>query len=253
MARAVFPSRAWVRAFLVAGVGLFQVTGSSTEAGTHLQARSMPGSVYEATRPFGEKQLDNLAKTSATEDAWLFAMGRWIDIGLDEKAKGVLLDEGTALEALEAAGRTSATGTTFYHIHPFDTDATFVDPPSVQDIQALAFLKGDHAEVVGVLFDGRGKWTFDLPPKLAEGILEVRERSSNDDDSAWYAFKHGYTPIPPSPYALFDMDYTVAVWAASAVARSTSRAQGIRAFIEGARELGVVVAYSEFADVVSGP
>ncbi len=213
--------------------------------------RSRPGSGFhhEVSRSVGEAQLDDLAKSSTTEDAWLFVTGAWIDIGFHERAKGALLDRGTAMEALKEAGRASATGTTFYHIHPFNTDTTFVDPPSVQDIHALAFLKGDHAEVLGVMFDGRGKWTFDLSPMLVEGLHE----SSGNDECGDYAYDHGYTPIPPSPYALFDLNYTVVVWSASAAARSGLRAQGITRFIDGARELGVFASYSEFPYAESEP
>ena len=173
MARAISSWRAWLRASLVLGAGLLQVAGGSPEIGTHLRVCPGSGCEYEISRTAGEAQLNDLANAARTEDAWLFARGTWIDVGFDEKAKGVLLDQGTATKALREAGRapaaatapgaatvTAATATavpvTFYHIHLFTADSTFVDPPSVQDIHGLAVLKEEDAEVVGVMLDGGG-------------------------------------------------------------------------------------------------
>jgi hypothetical protein len=222
------------------------------------------GSEYEVSRTAGEAQLNDLASTAKTEDAWLFARGTWIDVGFDERAKSALLDQGTAMEALREAGRApsavTATGAatataapvTFYHIHLFNADSTFVDPPSVQDIHGLAVLKEEDANVLGVLLDGRGRWTFDLSPLLERRILDDLRLRSGNDEPGDYAFNHGYVPAPGSSGALFDLEYTLAVWSASA-AGSASRAQRIKTFIDGVRQLGVFAAYSAFWDVETLP
>ena len=60
-------------------------------------------------------------------------------------------------------------------------------------------------------------------------------------------------PAPGSSGALFDLEYTLAVWSASAAGRSASRAQRIGTFIDGVRQLGVFAAYSAFSDVETLP
>ena len=278
MARAIVSWRAWLRASLVLGAGFLQVAGSSHETGTHLQLRPGSGCVYEISRTAGEAQLNDLARSAKTEDAWLFARGTWIDVGFDERAKSVLLDQGTAMEALGEAARAPAAATatataasapvmvpasapvmvpapapvTFYHIHLYTADSTFVDPPSVQDIHGLAVLKEEDANVLGVVLDGRGRWTFDLSPLLERRILDDLRLRSGNDEPGDYAFNHGYVPVPGSSGALFDLQYTLAVWSASA-AGSASRAQRIGTFIDGVRRLGVFAAYSAFSDVETLP
>jgi hypothetical protein len=189
--------------------------------------------------------MNELAKTALTEDAWLFVTGAWTDIGCQEEAKSVQIDLRTVAGTLDMAAETpSAPGIAFYHIHLFSKDPTLVDPPSLQDIHSLVLLKRDYGEVTGVMIDGKGKWTFDIIPALQERILHDENLQSNGDSQSHdYAASHGYRQGSNSTTS-FDQCYTLVTWSVILAERSFSRDQRIRMFIDGARELGVLVAYS---------
>lgn len=224
--------------------------------------RSHTGSGFRVERSqlAGERDLNLLARQRAREDAWLFMNGTWTDVGYDEKQKSVSID----LEAVKAAVKRSLRGRSdpalrrnslmvFYHIHPFTEDPQMADPLSLADIHALAAVKEvcrltGGAEAIGAMFDGRGKWLFDLTPVLEARILEDEHvQSSHHADPADYAEAHGWVHHADSVRS-FDIEFSPVAWGALLGNRSRSRTERIQTFIREAESLGVIVTYDKLRE-----
>ena len=248
--------QSWIRAGVSMGTSLVILAGAVGSEPAGLRVRAGSGFRYELSQSAGEEHLSLLARTASTEDAWLFVGGTWTDIGYREQPKAVSVDS----QAVAAACREKAAGVTrvaltpkarpvFYHLHPFHDDPRFVDPPSLQDIHALALLKEqcreiDGEEMVGVIFDGRGKWIFDITPDLESRILhdEHLPRPVKGVLSD-YAVSHGYVSSTDTA-SRFDLDYPLVAWSAILAGGDLSREKRIAAFIEEAGHLGARVTYS---------
>jgi hypothetical protein len=203
--------------------------------------QSAAGGHYRLSRQDGEVLLDELARTAPTEDAWLLVGDTWFDVGYREERRSVLVDRDAAAAAVRTGIRGAPTSLIgFYHIHPSSGEPAFIDPPSLQDIQALASLKDEcraltAAEVIGVLFDGRGRWTFDVTWDLERRILRGYGQPTD------YATSHGWGPARDSA-AVFDLEYPLIAWSLQ-TERLLSRDERIGAYVEGARRMGVLVHY----------
>ncbi len=226
----------------------------------YLDVRDGSGFRYQLSQAAGEAELGELSRRASTEDAWLFIRGTWIDIGYEERAAGVLLDPRAVIAAAQDYARAAGIGSSgsaespiYYHIHPFRLDPSVVDPPSLQDIHALTLVKEEcrrilKREAVGVVFDGRGRWSFDVTPDLEARILHDEHALPATPDGASsygassYAVSKGYVGSSDSA-AMFDRSYPPLSWTAFLPDSSRSREARIRTFIDGVRPLGVIVAY----------
>ena len=175
-----------------------------------------------------------LSRVATSEDAWLFTGGSWIDIGYDEEKTEVLLD--LALVTAAVREQEPREPLAFYHLHPFHTDARIIEPPTLQDIQALQLLKEwSSARMIGVIFDGRGKWTFDITGKAQAAVAPGRPALD-------YGASHGYGGRLDSAF-LFRATYPLLAWEENSGA--DGRNDRVRRFIESAGKLGVIVSYTE--------
>jgi hypothetical protein len=119
----------------------------------------------------------------------------------------------------------------------------------VQDIHSLALMKkawrgADGAQMIGVIFDGRGKWTFDIATELERRILhDEHGPTSGEGYTGDYAASHGYVDRPDST-SIFELKYPLTAWSAILLEASTTRSDRIEAFVEAARHLGVIVTYT---------
>jgi len=199
-------------------------------AAQQLSVGAAAGTRYQLSRADGEAQLHHLARSATTEEAWLLAGDVWIVIGYQERRSAVSVDLSVVTSAVEVAG--AGKPLAFYHLHPFHEDPRAIEPPSVQDVQSLALMKELYGPVTGVVFDGRGKWTFDI---TAEQAARVRATETAD-----YATSHGYGRRDPA--FLFDRSYPLIAWDVNS--SPGGRDDRIRGFIESARELGVTVTYT---------
>jgi hypothetical protein len=89
--------------------------------------------------------------------------------------------------------------------------------------------------IKGVIFDGRGKWTFDVTDGRRDELLAA-ERGSES-----YAGAHGYGSRR-DPGFLFDRCYPLIAWNENS--SPAGREEKIRRFIVSARNLGVTVTYA---------
>ena len=219
-----------------------------------LSVRAGAGWQYDISQSEGESDLRGLSRTALTEDAWLCLDSKWFDIGYAEKARSVAIDLEAAVFVVRTialrpgGGMKKLSPPVFYHIHLYQTDARWVDPPSAPDIHALARLKQKcrpmlGAELTGALFDGRGEWIFDISGELERGIAESDAKKGNEGSGLTdYALSKGYGVSPHSP-ASFDFDYPMIVWESMQEEAAPARDQRIGRFIEQARQLGVFARY----------
>jgi hypothetical protein len=236
----------FVRTAVLAG-GLSVIFGAIGNGQQVLGVRTGVGFRYQLSQVAGEEQLAVISKTARAEDAWLYIGDAWVDIGYEEKPNSVLLDLRVVADAMN--GRDPSQPLAFYHIHPFCQDPCNIEPPSLQDIHSLALMKeacGGQvgASMVGVIFDGRGKWTFDITVALERRILhDEHGRTSVEGDSGNYAASHGYVDRPDST-SVFDLKYALNLWSAILLEASATRDDRIVAFIRAVRQQGVTVTYT---------
>ena len=106
---------------------------------------------------------------------WLFGNGIWIDIGFDEDATKVSSSFEEIASALERLSGGGVNELVYYHIHPRRIYLTGIYPPCIYDIYALATLKARCAKLAvqtltGILFDGYGRWIFDISGELEQRL-----------------------------------------------------------------------------------
>ena len=199
-----------------------------------LSVRSGVGTRVVLSRAAGEQQLMALSRTAASEDAWLFTEDSWTDVGYDEGKTEVLLDLDQVTAA--ARGRDPADPLALYHLHPLHEDARLIDPPSLQDVLSLELLKEQcDTGITGVIFDGRGKWTFDIGARL-QAIIRQRRPLAAD-----YSAVHGYG-LPTNPEFFFERSFSLIAWEENS--SPDGRDERIRRFIESAGKLDVIVTYT---------
>ena len=231
---AIISWRACICATVLAGA----LAVLSSSIGTEPQALSIrtgTGLRYRLSQGVGEEQLAVLSRTAVVEDAWLLVGDIWIDVGYQEEPKDVLVDLQLAAAAVQ--DRYPAGTLAFYHLHPFHQDPRIIEPPSCQDVHSLALMKSRCGEeMIGIIFDGRGKWTFDITGDLEHRLL------TDGPSPGDYAASHGYGDRPASA-ALFDRDYLLIAWSVN-LSDTAAREERIRDFISGARQLGVIVTYA---------
>jgi hypothetical protein len=226
--------RASIRAAVFAGA-LAALSGAIGTEPQALSIRTGTGLRYRLSQGAGEEQLTVISRTAAVEDAWLFFGDTWIDVGYQEEPKDVLVDMQLAAAAVHE--RDPAGPLAFYHLHPFHQDPRIIEPPSWQDVHSLALMKSRCGpEMIGIIFDGRGKWTFDITGDLEHRLLT--DGLSPGD----YAASHGYGDRQASA-ARFDREYPLIVWNVN-LFDDAAREKRIRDFISGARQLGVIVTYA---------
>lgn len=244
-------------------VGLLTLSGSIWQGRTLPQVRPGTGSRYEVSQRAGEAVLSLQAMTSRSEDAWLFLDGWWTDVGYAERRKAVQIDSAFLMEELRRQlirWKDRPDGKRFapvlYHIHPYSRSAWAVEPPSIEDIEALALLKRECTALTGVkltgaVIDGRGKWAFDLTPGL-EAKITNHGHQVTTAESRGFAEIHGYGFIrSPQSAATFYLQYPPLSWEAFLPGGPHSRNERIAAFIKGARELGVLVTYKRFRPIAA--
>jgi hypothetical protein len=248
--------RAGLRVLLWLAACLSMVAGCQALDPPTLCVRVGSGFSYRIEQSVGEEQLSVLARSASTEDAWLFARGTWIDVGYEETARSVLVNARAAVDAVRDYMRPGiliawgqAAPLVFYHIHPFHQDARIVEAPGLQDVHSLALLKEQCEQtlgtgIIGLLFDGRGKWTFDITHNLQSRIHHDEYLGgSGSGGTIGYTVSHGYV-VRPDSASLFDLQYPLAVWSAALVDSTASREKRISEYIKAARQMGVLATYT---------
>lgn len=130
---------------------------------------------YILTKEQGEKQLEQLAKTSRKEDAWLCVEDEngtmWYDIGSDEKKYQVTIN---LKRVLDVSRKSSAI--TEYHIHPFSCGPSAADFSS--DSQARRDMKILGIKMKpSIVFSPLGKCSYSAPEEheklMAVGVEKL--------------------------------------------------------------------------------
>lgn len=237
------PLCSWIRAAVLVGcVAALSATISSGQE--PISVRAGTGFRYHLSRTAGEQQLAALSSAAAVEDAWVLVGDTWMDVGFQEERTSVRVDVEAVAEALRS--QDPAAPRAFYHIHPFHQDPSIIEPPSLQDVHSLALMKEAcsgraGARMIGIIFDGRGEWTFDLMDDLGDRVLGKEYAPLSGGDG--YAARHGYGDRPGSAFH-FDREYPLLSWNAALPGAASSRSGRIMRFITDARRLGVIVDYA---------
>ncbi|MBI4020802.1 MAG: hypothetical protein HY369_01015 [Candidatus Aenigmarchaeota archaeon] len=98
------------------------------------------GSVYRASQEEGERQL--AAGPLALEDKFLYADGRWVDIGYDEQEDRITSHQWLRDRLVDAAEDDTIR---FYHLHPPDKGGA-VSGPSLADLVHHAALERSYPD-----------------------------------------------------------------------------------------------------------
>jgi hypothetical protein len=83
----------WFRAARWFCASLLILAGSFAGDGRAVCVGPGPGFPYRIPQPGGEAPVSRLAITAPTEDAWLLVMDRWFDVGYQERARSVVVDD----------------------------------------------------------------------------------------------------------------------------------------------------------------
>lgn len=137
----------------------------------HIEVRQGIGSTYQTSYENGIAYIHELAKTSKTEDQWVYSENEWQDIGKDEDKFSVRQDFSKVKDSLIRKK------SVMVHIHPDENDDKFY-PPSMPDLEIYAKYKSEfsdysNTELKAQTVDKDGLWTYDLSEET-ETLLKGR-------------------------------------------------------------------------------
>lgn len=216
-----------------------------------LQVGAPVGTTYHLSQEQGERQLDRLARTAETEDAWIYlaANSLWIDVGEDASFTYVYINIDPVRPLLAKLDGTEAR-VYLYHIHPRSIlPAGMIYPPNANDIYAEANLRRAlrqryHATLVARVFDGYGRWAYEVTDGFEES-LRLPDYSGPDISWPRYAESRPYESpqqLMMERFTGFLVDY-LAVLDPVTKAAGESRSQRISTFQRNAQRLGILVSY----------
>ena len=225
---------------------------------TTIEIREGGGHLYRVSQDRGERDLHQLARFGDREDAWLYFNDTWLDVGSEEQTKTITLDPGIIesliehnLKVIQIDIPRRSRLVIIYHIHLLGEDKTSFNPPSCEDIYALALLKYQcrrlaGIELVGKVCDGLGMWEFDISRDQ-----ENRLCLHNDAADPMKA-EELYPDYPPEIALLKQRDAQESFFfelliATRKICQNTelSRNEKIRAYIDSMKELGIIVKYEQ--------
>jgi len=181
---------------LAASLSLASADSSANIIRGPIEVREGAGAVYRRARFQGEMDLTLLAKTVCKEDLWIYASGKWYDVGVNETESTVNRNE----EAFERALFQTRGPVYEYHTHPHDWcpehdyPGISLEPMSYIDIEEHV-LQSERVSWRGRRFfsrvaDEHGIWNYSvgsLRRKILDGnawnLIEKIQRSL--DEREW--------------------------------------------------------------------
>lgn len=145
----------------------------------YIKVKNGKGYVYTISENEGNKQVNEVAKTAKKEDAWIYAAGKWYDIGKSEKEDNVLIPLKDVVKLLKKNHKDEKEAK-FVHIHPKKYVQEGVAPPSTYDISTHGKLKRmlrDNLQMKlspSEIYTGDGVWTYEITDSLEEDINNAK-------------------------------------------------------------------------------
>ncbi|MBM3199750.1 hypothetical protein FJZ53_02345 [Candidatus Woesearchaeota archaeon] len=192
----------------------------------YLEVKNGKGHVYTVSENEGNKQLREIAKTTDKEDGWVYAAGKWYDVGESEKEDSVTICLKDAVKYLKKhKGEKEAK---FAHVHPKKTAEESIAPPSSYDIFTHGKLKrmlknSLKMSLISEAHTSHGVWTYDITDALEKDINNAKPGEFN----SWRILE---SMINQETILIFSN-------------KSSSNEEKIEHYISAMKNLGITVSY----------
>lgn len=218
---------------------LFNSLGNQEEISNHIDVKEGSGFIYSLDPVEIDKRFHQIAQNSRYEDSWIRYAGIVKDVGtslLPGKTKpDIQLIFETVKEHYE---RSYDKSLTYVHNHPLRYHKEGeVFPPNSEDIIFHANLQNELKKYFPALslksevYDGRGKWTFEIPDNFLEKLNEAFPNSMPGEDLGLMFFYMRTNRISEK----VNND-------------SSSRPDKIKAFIDAYKEKGINLEYQDLSN-----